>query len=439
MTSTIADPALPRPRGAAIAVDPLITGPVLPTLVRLSLPNMAAMLATALVAMAETAYVGLLGTPPLAGLALVFPMVMLQQMMSGGAMGGGVSSSIARALGAGNDKQASALAAHAVIIGASAGLAFTVLFLLAGEKIYALLGGRGPALEQAMLYSNVDLSRRARHLADQYAGLHRAWRRQYEGAVHGAAGRNPGASPPAVVDLGLDCWPLPRMGMAGYRARAGAGLCGRCRISAVVSDVGTRAGAAVGCGVRVGMAAISRHPEGRRAGLRCAGAVGPDRPDHHPPCGDVRHRGAGRIRHRLAARVPADPDRLRRRRRLYPDGGHGHRRRQGRARAAGRMDRQRRGGFSGRRRWSAWSRYSPISGLVCSLRKRPCSPMRQVISPGLARPTSSRGWDCAFTSPRKARAKSWGQCWRARYGLSSSPRADGICSPRALRSAACIR
>jgi Na+-driven multidrug efflux pump len=79
----------------------MLTAPILPMRVRLSLPNMMAMLAMALVTIAETAYVGRLGTPPLAGLALVFSLVMLQQMLSGGAMGGGVSSAISRALGAG--------------------------------------------------------------------------------------------------------------------------------------------------------------------------------------------------------------------------------------------------------------------------------------------------------------------------------------------------
>jgi hypothetical protein len=57
----------------------MLTAPILPMLVRLSLPNMMAMLAMALVTIAETAYVGILGTPPLAGLALVFPLVMLQR------------------------------------------------------------------------------------------------------------------------------------------------------------------------------------------------------------------------------------------------------------------------------------------------------------------------------------------------------------------------
>jgi Na+-driven multidrug efflux pump len=99
-------------------MSPLLAGPILPTLARLALPNMAAMLATAAVAIAETAYVGLLGTPSLAGLALVFPMVMLMQTMSAGAMGGGVSSAIARALGAGEEARASALALHALVIGA---------------------------------------------------------------------------------------------------------------------------------------------------------------------------------------------------------------------------------------------------------------------------------------------------------------------------------
>ena len=86
--------------------SPLLTAAIFPTLLRLSLPNMLAMLASALVAVAETSYAGRLGTPSLAGLALVFPMVMLTTMMSGGAMGGGVASAISRALGGGHEARA---------------------------------------------------------------------------------------------------------------------------------------------------------------------------------------------------------------------------------------------------------------------------------------------------------------------------------------------
>ncbi|NOU07078.1 MAG: MATE family efflux transporter, partial [Hyphomicrobiaceae bacterium] len=112
--------------------NPLLNRPILPTLLRLSLPNMIALLATAFVAIAETSYVGVLGTTPLAALALVFPMVMLQQMLSSGAMGGGVSSAISRAIGAGQTDRAATLAMHATVIGGLAGVVFTVLFLVAG-------------------------------------------------------------------------------------------------------------------------------------------------------------------------------------------------------------------------------------------------------------------------------------------------------------------
>lgn len=139
----------------ATAGNPLLTAPILPMMARLSLPNAIAMLATALVAIAETVYVGWLGTPALAGMALVFPMVMLQQMMSAGAIGGGVSSAISRALGAGDEARAGALARHAVLIGLIAGLAFMALFLIEGSTIYELLGGRGAALREALAYSNV--------------------------------------------------------------------------------------------------------------------------------------------------------------------------------------------------------------------------------------------------------------------------------------------
>jgi len=74
------------------------------------------MTASALVTIAETWYVGQLGLLPLAGMALVFPMVMLQQMLSAGSMGGGISSAVSRALGAKDLVKANALVLHATII-----------------------------------------------------------------------------------------------------------------------------------------------------------------------------------------------------------------------------------------------------------------------------------------------------------------------------------
>jgi putative MATE family efflux protein len=139
----------------ATSANSLLTAPILPTLLRLALPNSIAMFGTALVAVAETSYIGRLGIEPLAGIALVFPFVMLTQMMSAGAMGGGVSSAISRALGAGNRDRAATLALHAAIIGICGGLFFTLMMLLLGRPFFALLGGRGGVLEQACDYSEV--------------------------------------------------------------------------------------------------------------------------------------------------------------------------------------------------------------------------------------------------------------------------------------------
>src|SRR5215831_2982647 len=78
----------------------LVTGPILPTLLRLALPTMVVLVAQTAVNVAEAYYVGFLGTDALAGAALVFPIFMLMTMMSNGGLGSGVASAVARAVGA---------------------------------------------------------------------------------------------------------------------------------------------------------------------------------------------------------------------------------------------------------------------------------------------------------------------------------------------------
>jgi len=133
----------------------LLHGPILSTLLRLSVPNVALVCAQAAINVAETYFVGRLGTDALAGVALVFPLVMLMQMMSAGAMGGGISSAIARALGAHRQADADALAWHAVLIALALGASFTLIALVLGPNLYHLLGGRGISLERALEYSNI--------------------------------------------------------------------------------------------------------------------------------------------------------------------------------------------------------------------------------------------------------------------------------------------
>jgi putative MATE family efflux protein len=133
----------------------LIEGPIAATLVRLAAPNVLVMLAQASVGLIEIYFIGRLGTAALAGVALVFPVVMLMQMMSAGAMGGGISSAIARALGAGRRADADALVLHAIVIALAFGIAFSVALLAGGPRLYAAMGGSGASLAAAISYSDV--------------------------------------------------------------------------------------------------------------------------------------------------------------------------------------------------------------------------------------------------------------------------------------------
>ena len=145
----------PLPPPQASAKNALLDGPILRTLLWLAWPNVIALSAGTCVVIAETSYIGRLGVESLAAMALLFPCVILTMTMSGGAMGGGVASAIARALGAGDKERASALAAHALLIGISFGLTFMLGMLIFGPKLLALLGGRGNVLAQAISYTQI--------------------------------------------------------------------------------------------------------------------------------------------------------------------------------------------------------------------------------------------------------------------------------------------
>ena len=178
---------------------------------------MLAMTAAALVSIAETWYVGKLGILPLAGMALVFPLVMLQQMLSAGSMGGGITSAVSRALGANNPEKANSLVLHASLIAFAIGLFFTVLFEVFGEPIFKALGGQGEALTQCLAYA---------HIA--FAGAISVWLTNAFASVLRGAGnmRTPSkvlliASLCQIIlsgTLGLGFGPIPSFGMSGVAA-----------------------------------------------------------------------------------------------------------------------------------------------------------------------------------------------------------------------------
>jgi putative MATE family efflux protein len=140
-----------RNDGSRVAI---LSGPVLPTLLRLALPTMVVLLAQTAVNIAEAYYVGFLGTDALAGVAMVFPVFMLMTMMSNGGLGSGVASAVARAVGAGRKDDADALVLHAVILAVVVGAAFMFGTIRGGPHLYRALGGKNEALDAALKYSN---------------------------------------------------------------------------------------------------------------------------------------------------------------------------------------------------------------------------------------------------------------------------------------------
>lgn len=154
-TETFAHAPARREVAIASRTEQLLRGPVFWTLLRLATPNVLVMLAQAATGLIETYFVARLGTDALAGMALVFPGVMLMQMISAGAMGGGISSAIARAIGGGRRDEADALVLHGIVIHVALGLLFTAIMLPLGLPIYRALGGHGVELQAALTYSNV--------------------------------------------------------------------------------------------------------------------------------------------------------------------------------------------------------------------------------------------------------------------------------------------
>ncbi|MBV9863321.1 MAG: MATE family efflux transporter [Alphaproteobacteria bacterium] len=153
------DAAIPAAAVTEPARDPrtrlLLEAPIVRTLLRLAWPNILVMLAQASTGLIETWWVSRLGTDALTGMALVFPGFMMMQMLSAGAMGGGISSAISRALGAGRRGDANALVLHAIIINLAIGFACSGLVLLFGPSLYRALGGEQGSLAAALRYSNV--------------------------------------------------------------------------------------------------------------------------------------------------------------------------------------------------------------------------------------------------------------------------------------------
>ena len=136
----------------------MLSAPPLPLLVGMTAPSTVAFFIQGSVSLAEVWFIGQLGEISLAAIALAFPLLMLTQTLSGGAMGGAVAAAVARALGAGDIFRAERLVWHALALAVMGGVGLLVIFLLGGRAFLQFLGGEDEVLRQAYAYAVVLLS-----------------------------------------------------------------------------------------------------------------------------------------------------------------------------------------------------------------------------------------------------------------------------------------
>jgi len=135
----------------------LLEGPILPTLMRLAAPNILTLLAFAGVITFDGFFLGRIGTNALAGASLAFPWVMMVLQTTNSGMGAGVSSAVARALGAGRRDRADALVFHAFLLALAIAAIFSTVLLLGAPFMFRWMGGRDEMLADALSYANVAL------------------------------------------------------------------------------------------------------------------------------------------------------------------------------------------------------------------------------------------------------------------------------------------
>src|SRR5262249_28543762 len=150
-------PAKPAQASAAERTQRLLEGPLFSTLLKLSAPNILNLLAFAGMVTFDGFFLGRLGSDALAGASLVFPWVMLVLQSTNSGMGAGVSSAVARAVGAGKPERANALVFHAFLLALALGVIFAGLMLLGGPTLFRLMGGQDDMLDAALAYAYVAL------------------------------------------------------------------------------------------------------------------------------------------------------------------------------------------------------------------------------------------------------------------------------------------
>src|SRR5260370_10826402 len=137
----------------------LLEAPLFRLMLRLAAPNALVMMTTTCIGLIELYFVARLGVDSLAGVSQVFAIVSLISALSQGAVGGGVVSAVARALGRGQRQEANDLVWYAIAIAVPLGLVTTAALLIGGPSLYTAMGARDASLQAALHYSNLVFGR----------------------------------------------------------------------------------------------------------------------------------------------------------------------------------------------------------------------------------------------------------------------------------------
>ena len=142
-------------RPVAARTKLLLEGPIFATLLRLAAPNVLNLVAFVAIVTFDGFFLGKIGTDALAGASLAFPWIMLILQTTNSGMGAGVSSAVARALGADKRQRADELTFHAFLLALAYAGIFSTVMLSAAPFIFGWMGGRDKMLTDALSYADV--------------------------------------------------------------------------------------------------------------------------------------------------------------------------------------------------------------------------------------------------------------------------------------------
>ncbi len=133
----------------------IVGAPIARTMFTLAVPSLCMSILFSAVFAVEAAFVAMAGTQALAAVAVVFPMVMLSAMWSGGAFGGAIAGAAARASGAEDDERLDTIVTAAFCVAVVGSLVTYVVFLLSVSTIVFFSTTDRVVAEAATTYASI--------------------------------------------------------------------------------------------------------------------------------------------------------------------------------------------------------------------------------------------------------------------------------------------